>query len=74
MHSSNRRNRHQAISSLLIESTAAVIGDDGHERMEMKWKKARTSGETMMMGMFASGTQKVILLQQKAKTDADRYA
>jgi hypothetical protein len=28
----------------------------------------------MMMGMFASGTQKAIVLQRKAKTDADRLS
>jgi hypothetical protein len=75
------------ISSLLIESRAAVVGDDdwyaksdwwmpgcgdGHERKAMKWTVPRKAGEAMMMGMFASGMQQAIVLQQKAKTAADR--
>jgi hypothetical protein len=51
-----------------------VVDDDGHKKMKMEWKKARNAGETMMMGMFASGTQKAILLQPKAKTDAHRLS
>jgi hypothetical protein len=47
-----------------------VVDDDGHKKMKMEWKKARNAGETVLMGMFASGTQKAILLQPKAKTDA----
>jgi hypothetical protein len=40
----------------------------------MKWTLKREAGETMAMGMLASGTQKAILLQPKAKTDADRIS
>ena len=64
----------QAISSLLIESSSAVVGDDGHKREKMKWTLKREAGETMTMGMFSSGTQKAILLQPKAKTDAHRIS
>jgi hypothetical protein len=46
------------MSSLLIESNTEVVGDDGHEKKTMKWTVPRKAGETMMMGMFASGTQK----------------
>jgi hypothetical protein len=84
MHMHNRRKEEkQVISSLLIESRAAVVGDDdwyaksdwwmpgcgdGHERKAMKWTVPRKAGEAMMMGMFASGMQQAIVLQQKAKT------
>jgi hypothetical protein len=36
----------QVISSLLIESSSAVVGDDGHEREKMKWTFERKAGET----------------------------
>ena len=62
----------QAISSLLIESRAKVVGDDGHKREKMKWTSKREAGETMAMGMLANGMQQAIVLQPRATTLADR--
>jgi hypothetical protein len=59
---------------LLIESNAAVVGDDGHERKTMKWPFERKAGEAMTMGIFASGMQQGIVLQPKATTAADRLS
>ena len=39
----------QAISSLLIELSSAVVGDDGHKREKMKWTLKREAGETMTL-------------------------
>jgi hypothetical protein len=62
----------QVISSLLIESSSAVVGDDGLERETTKWAFEREAGETMTMGMFANGMQQAIVLQPGATTLADR--
>jgi hypothetical protein len=58
----------QAMSSLLIESSTKVVGDVGHEKkaITMKWTAPRKAGDTMAMGMFASGMQKASVLQQPA--------